>query len=581
MKNFFYDITGGKPRELLVPCLSSLFLGLCQVVPSLLIFVVFDTIYFSYARDVPMDMAKLWTVCAVLIVWIAVEYAARAFSHEKTASAAYDLSAEGRIALAEHLRKLSLGFLGRRDPASLTSMMLNDYTNVEVSVSFYVPQLVGAVVLPVIVFGVMLFFSPQMALAMFLPMPACCAIIFWSEGFQERISLRHMRAKTDCAGRLQEYLLGMKEIKAHNLTGERFARLREAFERLMNESIRMEALVVPVVLVAIAILRSGLTATLVAGVFLLTGGELSLPLFLLCLLLGMRVVEPLSVSLINYAELRYTALSAKRIMEIRAERPLPGEEPAPGRGAIRFEQVGFAYNDAPVLQNVNFTLPERGLTALVGPSGSGKSTIARLIARFWDTQEGRITLAGRDIKNMDPESLLGRVSMVFQDVYLFKDSIRNNIKVGRMEASDAEIERAAQLACCHDFISALPQGYDTAVGEGGCTLSGGEKQRISIARALLKNAPVILLDEATASLDPENERDVQRAINALVADKTVVIIAHRLRTVENADQIIVLDHGRVAEAGKHGELLANQGLYSHLWNLQQEAAGWSMHAQEA
>ncbi|WP_310598884.1 ABC transporter ATP-binding protein [Desulfobulbus sp.] len=576
MKHFLYNITGGNPRALLEPCLVSLATGFCQIVPSLLIFAVFDTIYLAHAREQAMHMEKLWGICALLAGWMLVEYAARARAHEKTAMVAYQLSATGRTELAEHLRKLPLGFFGRRDPAALTTMLLNDYSNVETTVSFYVPQLVSAVILPVVVFSIMLLFSPQMALAMFLPLPLCFGIMWLSSGLQKKISGRHVRAREDCAGRLQEYLLGMREIKSHNLSGERFEALREAFARLKRESLRMEIIVVPIVLIAIAALRSGLTLMLLIGTFLLVDGELSLPIFLLFLLLGMRVVEPLSVALVHYAELRYTALSADRIMAIRQEPPLPGTGQAPCGGDIRFDRVSFAYRHTDVLQEVSFLAPAGRVTALVGPSGSGKSTITRLIARFWDVRQGTISLAGHDLATCDPESILARISMVFQDVYLFRDSIGNNIAVGRKNATRREVEEAAKKACCHDFITALPQGYDTQVGEGGCTLSGGEKQRISIARALLKDAPIILLDEATASLDPENEIYVQRAINALVANKTVLIIAHRLRTIRRADWIVVLDHGRVIEQGTHEQLLAENGLYQHLWALQSRTAGWSM-----
>ena len=263
-------------------------------------------------------------------------------------------------------------------------------------------------------------------------------------------------------------------------------------------------------------------------------------------------------------------------MEIRHEPSLSGNKDAPSGNEIRFENVTFAYENTDVLRNVSFSIPSQSITALVGPSGSGKSTITRLIARFWDITGGRVLLDGLDIKEIDPEKLLARISIVFQDVYLFKDTIRNNIRVGKQDATKEEIEWAAKQACCHEFIHKLPQGYDTPVGEGGCTLSGGEKQRISIARALLKDAPIVLLDEATASLDPENELHVQQAINALVQRKTVVIIAHRLKTIKGADQIIVLDSGQVREQGTHEVLLKKDGLYRRLWTLQQQSAGWSM-----
>lgn len=579
MKRFFFNITGGKPKLLLRPCLISLCAGLCQLVPTLLIFAVFYAIYLASAKGETLPMGRLWCIWGLLVAWVAVEYAVRYMALKHNAKSSFDVSADGRIALAEHLRKLPLGFFGRHDPGALTTMLLTDYTNVENTVGFYVPQLVSAVVLPVLIFFIMLFFSPLMALAMFVPLPLCFLIMWLSTDFQKRISIRHAAAREESAGRLQEYLLGMREIKAHNLGGARFSALEEAFARQKKESLRMEILVVPVVLVAIAALRSGLTLMLLAGAFLLVGGELSLTVFLLFLLLGMRVMEPLSVALVHFAEMRYTALSAERVMAIRQESVLSGSETAPQSGDICFERICFAYANGAekdVLHDVSFRAPAGSVTALVGASGSGKSTIIRLAARFWDARSGIIRLAETDLKRCNPESLLARIAMVFQDVYLFKDTIRNNIAIGKHMSTDEEVVAAAKKACCHEFIVALPEGYNTLVGEGGCTLSGGEKQRISIARALLKNAPIILLDEATASLDPENESEVQRAINALVAGKTVLVVAHRLRTIRGADRIVVLKHGRVVEQGRHEDLLAHQGVYNHLWTLQQQSAGWRM-----
>jgi ATP-binding cassette subfamily B protein IrtB len=332
---------------------------------------------------------------------------------------------------------------------------------------------------------------------------------------------------------------------------------------------------------AIGLMRAGLTLVIFTGAYLLAGGDLTLPIFLIFILLGTRVYEPLQVVMVNYAEIKYATVSAERIMEIQQHPIQPGTGGLPEGNHIEFRNVTFAYEDHDVLKNISFTIEPNTITALVGPSGSGKSTVTRLIARFWDVQGGCIRLGGRDIREIDPEKLLSRISMVFQDVYLFKDTIGNNIRVGRIDASQEEMEEAARQACAHDFITALPQGYDTPVGEGGCTLSGGEKQRISIARALLKDAPIVLLDEATASLDPENETNVQRAINALVANKTVVTIAHRLKTVRGADKIIVLDDAGVVEEGRHQELMFKEGLYHQLWNLQQQSAGWRMKAATA
>ncbi len=577
MRKFFYNISSGKPKTLIVPCVASFIDGLCKILPAAIIYIVFETIYLFFAQpDTALDVGRLWITCIILAVWLIAQYIASAFAYSKTYDSAYESSALGRSALAEHLRKLPLGFLGSRDPGDLTTMMLSDYATVENTISHDIPQLVSAVAFPVIAFVSLLFISWQMAVAMFISLPVSLLIVWLSTGLQLRLGKSQVKAKVDSASRLQEYLYGMREIKAHNLSGARFERLREAFERLMKESIRGEGIMGSVMMSAIAIMRSGLTLMIYTGAFLLVGGKLDLPVFLLFLLLGNRVFEPVTVVFINYARIRYSGLSAERIMEIRQEPSLSGKKDAPSGYGIRFENVTFAYENTDVLNNVSFSIPPQSITALVGPSGSGKSTITRLIARFWDVTGGRVLLDGLDIKEIDPEKLLARISIVFQDVYLFKDTIRNNIRVGKQDATKEEIEWAAKQACCHEFISKLPQGYDTPVGEGGCTLSGGEKQRISIARALLKDAPIVLLDEATASLDPENELHVQQAINALVQSKTVVIIAHRLKTIKGADQIIVLDSGEVKEQGTHEALLEQEGLYQRLWTLQQQSAGWSM-----
>jgi ATP-binding cassette subfamily B protein len=342
----------------------------------------------------------------------------------------------------------------------------------------------------------------------------------------------------------------------------------------MKNSIHAEGGLGPFYLIAIALMRSGLTLMTITGVYLILGGSLSVSVFALFLFAGTRVFDPLTAAMMRWAEFKVYALAGERIMGILNEPVMTGERETPETCDIVFENVSFRYGKNPVLENVSVSLAPGSLTAIVGPSGSGKSTILRLIARFYDPQEGRVKFGGVDERSIDPEKLLTNISMVFQDVYLFQETIGNNIRYGRQDASQEEIEEAAKAACCHDFITALPKGYDTLVGEGGSTLSGGEKQRVSIARAILKNAPVILLDEATASLDPENEAEVQRAIGTLIRGRTVVMIAHRLKTVIHADRIIVLDKGRIVEQGKHSDLLARDGLYAKLWGLQQSSEGW-------
>ncbi|MBY0117037.1 ABC transporter ATP-binding protein [Paenibacillus xylanexedens] len=578
MRNYLYNISGGNPRSLLPSVIAAILDGIAKIVPAALLVDIFNTIYTSFAEpDKGLDINRMWIVCCILFVWILVEYAAYASLYDKTYRAAYSLAASGRLKLAEHIRHLSLGFFGKRDPGDLTNLILSDYGQVEHTISHNLSQLISAIVLPVLAFGGLLLVDWRMAVAMFIAVPLGVALLWLTDSIQARLSENHVRAKNEAASRLQEYLSGIREIKAHNMGGKRFERLRRSFDELKSASIRLEGIMGPMIMGAMLLARSGMTWMILVGSYLLAGGELSLPVFLLFLLVGTKVFEPLTVVLMSYGEMRYSAYSARRIMDVQQEAPMAGKGDVQPNQAISFDQVTFGYDDQqPVLKDLSFTIEPHTIAALVGPSGSGKSTVTRLIARFWDVQQGTIRIGGRPVDQMDPEKLLQDISVVFQDVYLFQDTIGNNIRVGKKGATQFEIEEAARRACCHAFISSLPQGYDTLVGEGGSTLSGGEKQRISIARALLKNASIVLLDEATASLDPENEAAVQQAINELVADKTVILIAHRLKTNQNADQIIVLDQGQLVEQGTHAQLLGYSGIYARLWQLQQDAEGWQV-----
>ena len=411
---------------------------------------------------------------------------------------------------------------------------------------------------------------------MFAALPLAMLVLWASTKAQRKLSGRQIQAKINAGNRLEEYLQGIRVMKAYNLIGDRFVRLRDAFAELRRACIRQEALLGPFVLLSITIVRAGLTMMVLCGTYLLLGGELSLLVFVLFLVVGSRVFDPLTSALTNFTEFRYFSIAGGCILTIMNEPEMKGERQSPEAGDIRFEHVSFSYQDKEVLHDISMTFTENSLTALVGPSGSGKSTVMKLCARFYDPQKGRIFFNGVPTDEINPESLMNHITMVFQDVYLFQDTIRNNIRFGKTDATEEEIIAAARKACCHDFIMRLPQGYDTMVGEGGCTLSGGEKQRISIARAILKDARIILLDEATASLDPENEAEVQKAIDTLIKGRTVIAIAHRLKTVKNADRIIVMDNGQIKEEGTHETLMQADGLYTRLWNIQEHISGWRL-----
>lgn len=575
--NAIKNITIGHTERLYKPVGYTMLANLVNIVPFCLSIEAIRTIFHAFdGSGQPLDTARLWWIFGIMAVYMLVMALAERASYRANFHGAYEMSASGRLSLAEHLRKLSLGFLSRRDPGDLSSMLVSDFMMAETGISHHLPQLMGAVVMPVLAFASLVWIDWRMAVSMFAALPLALLVLWASTKAQRSLSGRQIQAKINAGNRLEEYLQGIRVMKAYNLLGDRFIRLRDAFAELRRACIRQEALLGPFVLLSITLVRAGLTLMVLCGTYLLLGGKLSILVFVLFLVVGSRVFDPLISALTNFTEFRYFSVAGGRILSLMNEPEMKGERKSPEAGDIRFEHVSFAYQDKEVLHDVTVTLPQNSLTALVGPSGSGKSTVMKLCARFYDPQQGRIFFGGVPMDKIAPESLMSHISMVFQDVYLFQDTLRNNIRFGKADATDEEIIAAAKKACCHDFIMRLPQGYDTMVGEGGCTLSGGEKQRISIARAMLKDAQVILLDEATASLDPENEVEVQKAIDSLIKGRTVIAIAHRLKTIKDADRIIVLDNGRIKEEGTHDELVRKEGLYAHLWNIQEYISGWKL-----
>lgn len=563
------NMTADNPRSLVKPVLYTTLANLAGLIPFVLLVEAARLIFNPFMDpDLSFDSVRLWFVCGALAVSLVLLMACEIPAYRAQYRDAYSAAADGRSRLAEHMRKLSLGYLNKRDPGDLANRMVGDFSMLEHGISHLVPQMIGSAVMPVVALVGLFFLDWRLALALFATLPVAILLVLLTSGIQRKLGSKHIRAKMNASSRLQEYLNGIRVIKAYNLTGERFVRLEQSFKELMRQSIRLEGTIGPIVLSAITCVRAGLTLMIMAGVYLLTGGSLHVITFVAFLIIGTRIFDPLTTALAGYAEFRYLEQAGERIVQLLKEPVMEGERQPPASHAVVLKHVTFGYHDQPILRDVSMSMPAGSFTALVGPSGSGKSTILRLVARFYDPERGMVTMGGEDVRAMDPEALLRKVSMVFQDVYLFQDTIAGNIGFGRSDATCEEIEEAARLACCHDFIMKLPNGYDTMVGEGGSTLSGGEKQRISIARAILKNAPIILLDEATASLDPENEAEIQTAIDRLVRGRTLIVVAHRLKTVQHADQIVVLDQGRIVEQGCHDELLSTNGLYARLWQRQ-------------
>lgn len=603
MKPLFHAITCNEPKRLIKPVLWNALANLSYLLPFMCLAYIVSQIY-AYFISGTLNRAFLWTAWGVMLACFVVTWMIENIACRLTYRDGFMASADGRIKLAEHIRKLPLGFLMSKTSGEIGNTMMNDFSRTESAMTHILPQIISGAIMAVIASVVLLIADWRMGLAMFAGFPIALLILFGIRGLERRLDTQLSQARVKQAGRLQEYLYGMRVIKSCNMQGENFEKLKKACTDYRDVCIKVEGVIGPLHLVAAAFLRSGLSLMTVAGVFLVSGGTLTVPDFVLFLLVGTRVFDPLAVSIMNYSELIMCGMSGERICSLLDEPEMTGSGEAPEAYEICFDQVSFGYGascaedglcsasagaersplahsalasgEKEVLHKVSARLEPGTMTAIVGPSGSGKSTMLRLIARFYDPTSGRVLFGGADEKEIEPEKLMKNISMVFQDVYLFQDSIANNIRYGKEDATREEIEEAARLANCYDFILQMPQGFDTMIGEGGSTLSGGEKQRISIARAILKNAPVVLLDEAASSLDPENESEIQQAISRLVQNRTVVVIAHRLKTIVGADTILVLEQGRIVEQGTHKQLLARNGLYARLWNLQTSTEGWKV-----
>ena len=523
----------------------------------------------------PLPGAAL--LMGLVLLFVILSFLTHLQQYKATYGLVYNEVKATRLSLAERLRKLPLGYFGKRDLADLTETIMGDVNRMEHVWSHVLGYLYGSYISTAIIAICLLIYDWRLAIACLWGVPVAFGLLFGSRKMTSRSAERTKKAAVVVSDGIQEALENVREIRATNQEERYLSGLNRKIDEHERIMIRGELGTGLFVNAASVIMRLGVATTILVGANLILSGSIDFMLLFLFLLVITRVYAPFDQSLALIAEMFVSQVSADRMREIYDTPAAEGAEKfKPDGHDIIFDHVGFAYDEKDVLRDVSFTAKEGEITALVGPSGSGKSTCARLAARLWDVSRGSIRVGGVDISTVDPEVLLTDYSMVFQDVVLFDDTVMENIRLGRRSATDEEVLAAAKAANCDEFVRKLPKGYDTTIGENGARLSGGERQRISIARALLKDAPIVLLDEATASLDVENETKVQGALSRLLAGKTVLVIAHRMRTVEAADKIVVLSNGQVAEEGSPSELMERGGLYRRMVELQQQSSQWRL-----
>lgn len=567
-----YALSRQGAKDLVKGCVACFFQYLSLMVPIALLYYLVSDLMNGDAGYRKWFYIGGCVVCVILILvttW---------FQYNGTFFATYIESGVRRISIAEKLRKLPLSYFGKRDLADLTSTIMNDSAVLETAFSHFIPELVGSVASTTIVALGLFAFDVKMAFAALWVLPVSFAIVLSSSKLQQKLGRKQMDAKMACADGIQECIETVQDLKSNNAENEYLKGLFKKVDNVEKRMIVSEFGNAAFVVSASLVLKLGIASVALTGAYLLTRGELDVLIFFMFLLVASRLYDPLQGALQNLAAIISTKTNIARMKEILDHDVQTGSEKLTNKGYdIQFDHVKFAYDTSEtVLEDVSFTAKQGEVTALVGPSGGGKTTVSRLAARFWDASSGKITVGGMDVSKIDPEKLFSLYSIVFQDVTLFNNTIMENIRIGRKDATDEEVIAAAKLANCEEFAMKLPDKWNSMIGENGCELSGGERQRISIARAFLKNAPIILLDEATSSLDVENETLIQSALSCLIKDKTVMVIAHRMRTVACADKIVVLSDGKVVETGTPDELMKKDGIFAHMSKLQTQGQNWNL-----
>ena len=589
----FFAVSDAGTRNVRVSIILSVVINLFLMVPLGLSLYVLQY-FLARIMQQGFRSPNVWAVSAAGAAMIAVLFILEKLKYGKMYNGAYEEAANVRISLAESLRKLPLSYFGRQDLSYLTSTLLNDVTTIEQALSNVVPEMFGGIISIVIAAALLAFLDWRMTIALFVCAVAGFFVIVACRKLSEKKMKSVIVRKDAIYDSLQQMIDNVKVLKSSDKKTSYVQKLKNDITETTGAALKAEASMGALMFGMAALVRFGFPLVISYGAYLLLQGRIELLTYVVFLLVACRIFDPLTTVFMLLAEFFYTLIAVERKQAIVNYPKQTGSEIfKPDGYDIRYDNVSFSYNEPSggksasggtnipdsagedTVSGIDFTAKQGEITALVGHSGCGKSTIARLAARFWDASSGTVSVGGVDVSAVDPETLLAAFSIVFQDVVLFNDTVYNNILIGNRNATREQVLAAAKAAQCDSFIEKLPNGYDTEIGENGYTLSGGERQRLSIARALLKDAPIILLDEATAALDPENETLIQHAISTLIKDKTVIVIAHRLRTVENADKIIVLNKGTIAETGTHSELMEKNGIYRQMYRLQRESEQWS------
>ena len=565
------NITLGKPKNIL----RSIILNILASISNLIPFIALAKIV-EGSKVGNIDTGILWKYFGVMALFFLITLFFENLATKYTYELGYQRTAEGRIGLASHIRSLPIGFISGKSSSEILDTLMNDFAKVETATTHQLPQFFSSIFVALLCGIFFLIIDIKMGIAALIGFPVAMLFLRLMNRFQKNMYFKTDEAKIKEQEDLEEYLNNIKTLKAYNFITDTLRKIDSDIEHVKTTNTKNEKGIGSLTTIAGMVLRVGLPLMSLVGAYLILDGSLDIETFLMFLFVGTRIFDPLDLALTNYTGLQMASISGERILKLLEMKPMKGKDTLNSQNDIELTNVSFAYDKTNVIEDVSLKIKENELTALVGFSGSGKSTLIKLLPRFYDLTEGNIKIGNIDISKVSPEEVMRKFSIVFQDVYLFRDTIYNNIKFGNETASKEEIIKAAKMAGAYDFIVKKENGFETMIGEGGSTLSGGERQRISIARAILKDAPIILLDEATASLDPDNEVAVQAAISNLIKNKTVIVVAHKLKNVVGANKIVVLDKGKVVEQGKHEELLSLGGIYKSLWDYQEKSKHWQI-----